>query len=196
MWFGPGCKNKTLSLSGFGSICPIFSFSSRAPPSSLSSLRQQQVLSRSYWLRQLPLHSLFWQPLFTHSPHPTPSLFALYNNKPTERPAAVVLFSFFFSSFFSFHTKIIIIIIWMKLSRVSLDCSLLSSPLPSHGVECVFCSTLLSPTFPRHLSHPPTPHHHHQHHHHSRHCCIDDWISTAQQRNSSSSSSSRFSKSN
>ena len=93
MWFGPGCKNKTLSLSGFGSICPIFSFSSRAPPSSLSSLRQQQVLSRSYWLRQLPLHSLFWQPLFTHSPHPTPSLFALYNNKPTERPAAVVLFS-------------------------------------------------------------------------------------------------------
>ena len=129
-------------------------------------------------------------------PHPYSHCITINRLRDQQPSYSFLLFSFFFSSFFSFHTKIIIIIIWMKLSRVSLDCSLLSSPLPSHGVECVFCSTLLSPTFPRHLSHPPTPHHHHQHHHHSRHCCIDDWISTAQQRNSSSSSSSRFSKSN
>ncbi len=77
-------KQDTVSLGIRPHASYIILFLVAVPPPAAGSL------SRSYQLRQLPLHSPFLQPLFIHCPHLIS--FALYNNKPTQRPAAVVIF--------------------------------------------------------------------------------------------------------
>jgi len=139
MWFGPSCKNKTLSLSVFGRIRPIlFCFSS---PSSSPSLRQQQVLSLDRISSNSCHYTLsFYSPFSFTVPISSHSRCITINRLRDQQPP---YFFLLFFSFLKFYTKIKIIIIWIKLSRVSLDCSILYSLPHFHRAALSMCSAVL-----------------------------------------------------